>query len=124
MPCATRYKIKKVREKSSNGVMDEGSGKVQEASAHMHLHKRDTRLERAGKVIQRGDEGRFREGQEVSAHANSFIVMNLAVVQLQLAAPDINSSALSNKEGKCHEKGIQRGDGRMFREGLEAERSH
>ena len=43
------HKIGEVREAASNGVMDEGSGKVQEASTYLKLHKRDTILERSGK---------------------------------------------------------------------------
>ena len=55
-----------VREMSSNGVMDEGSGKVQKAGTH----------------------------------ASSLIVVYLAVVELHIAAPEKDSSALSNKEGR------------------------
>ena len=46
----------------------------------------------------------MREGQKVSAHASGFIVMNLAVVQLHVAAPDSDSSALSNMEGNVTER--------------------
>ena len=37
-----RYPIGKVRERSSNGVMDKDSWKVQKASTHASLHERDT----------------------------------------------------------------------------------
>ena len=67
----------RVTESSSNGVMDEGSGKVQKAGTHV----------------------------------NSSIVMDLATVQLHVAATDQDSSALPNKEGTGHGKVIQRGDG-------------
>ena len=74
-PARTRYKIGKVREMSSNGVMDEGPGKIQEASAH---------------VV-------------------SFIVMDIAVVESHVAAVDVKTPALQNKEGQGHGKVIQRG---------------
>ena len=37
-----RDTIGKVRETSSNGVMEEGSGKVHRASTYLALHKRET----------------------------------------------------------------------------------
>ena len=66
-------------EGSSNGVMEEKSGKVQKASAH----------------------------------AVSFIVMYLAVVEIHHCAAVTNdkASALPNKEGKCRGNIFQRGDG-------------
>ena len=81
----SRYKIGKVRERSSNGVMDEGSGKIQEASAHVvssimvngavvegHITAVDAEAStlpneegtRQGKFIQRGDGRSFGEGSE------------------------------------------------------------
>ena len=67
-----------VRETSSNEVMDERSGKVQNASTNVL----------------------------------SFIVMNLAVVEIHHCAAVINNkaSALPKKEGKCHGTFIQQGD--------------
>ena len=63
--------------------------------------------------------------QEASAHVVSFIVMDVAIVESHhcAAAPNVNASALTNKEGKCHGTFIQRGDGRRFRESLEGEHS-
>ena len=73
----TRYAIGQVREVSSNGVMDEGSGKIHKASAH---------------VV-------------------SFIVMDVAIVESHVAATDVKTPALQNKEGEGHGNVIQRGDG-------------
>ena len=53
--------------------------------------------------------------QEASAHAGSFIVMDVAIVESHVAAMDV-TPALQKKEGKGHGKVIQRGDGRRFRE--------
>ena len=73
-PC----KIKgEVREFSSNGVMEEGSRKIQEASPHLE----------------------------------SFIVMDVAIVESHITAYDAEASTLPNKEGTCQGKVIQRGDG-------------
>ena len=69
--------IRKIREVSSNGVMDEGSGKIQKASAH----------------------------------PGGLIMVDLAAVQLQVAAIDPDSAALPNKQRKSYGKVIQRGDG-------------
>ena len=145
----TRYAIGKVREVSSNGAMDEGSGKAQKASTHVVLRKRDTRSKRSGKGHPTGDGRRFRKSsegehsrrpaqtrykiekvmerssngvmdegpgrvQKASAHPISFIVMYLAVVESHIAVIDVQPPALPNKEGTCHGKGIQRGDGCNF----------
>ena len=85
MPRPPFYQIRMghVRERSSNGVMDEDSGKV----------------------------------QKVNAHPTSFIMVNGAVVEGHITALDAEASTLPNKEGTCHGKVIQRGDGRRFREG-------
>ena len=49
--------------------------------------------------------------QEASAHVGSFIVMDVAIVESHVAAADVKTPALQNKEGKGHGKVIQRGDG-------------
>ena len=70
--------------------MDEGSGKIQEASAHViSFIVMDVAM--------------------VESHNGCRNVM--------FAAADIKTPALQNKEGKGHGKVIQRGDGRRFREG-------
>ena len=66
-----------VTERSSNGVMEEGSGKVWKASAH----------------------------------PASVVVVDVAMVESHIAAVDVKTPALQNKEGKGHGKVIQRGDG-------------
>ena len=48
--------------------------------------------------------------QEASAHMDSFIVMDVAIVESHVAA-DVKTPALQNKEGKSHGNFIQRGDG-------------
>ena len=55
--------------------------------------------------------------QKASTHAKSLIVMYLAIVESHVAALDVQPPALPNKEGMCHGKVIQRGDGGKFREG-------
>ena len=65
-----------VSEGASNGVMDEGSGKIQKASAH----------------------------------AVGLIMVDLAAVQLHVAASDSDTPALPNQQRKSH-KVIQRGHG-------------
>ena len=72
-----RDTIGNVREVSSNGAMDESSGKVQKASAH----------------------------------PISLVMVDVATVQLHVATTYVQASTLPNKEGKCHGKVIQRGDG-------------
>ena len=107
--------IGKVRESSSNGVMDEDSGKVQKTSTHEWLHTRDTieihNRKGQGKVIQRGDGRRFWNVHRASAHDPSSIVMDVAIVESHIAAVDVKTPALQNKQGKGHRKVIQRGDG-------------
>ena len=49
--------------------------------------------------------------QEASAHGESFIVMDVAIVESHVAAAHVKTPALQNKEGKGHGKVIQRGDG-------------
>ena len=58
--------------------------------------------------------------QEASAHGASFIVMDIAVDESHVAATDVKTPALQNKEGKGHGKVIQRGDvlGRFRRRAL------
>ena len=59
--------------------------------------------------------------QEASAHKAGFIVMLVAIVESHVAAVDVKTPALQNKEGKGHGKVIQRGNGRRITEGSEAE---
>ena len=56
------------------------------------------------------DEG-SRKIQDASAHAVSFIVMDVAIIERHVAAADVKTPALQNKEGKGHGKVVQRGDG-------------
>ena len=49
--------------------------------------------------------------QEASAHGGSLIVMDVAIVESHVAAADVKTPALPNKEGKGHGNVIQRGDG-------------
>ena len=75
--CAHKKQAGHVSERSSNGVMEEVSGKVQKAGAHV----------------------------------GSFIVMDVAIVESHVAAGDVKTPALQNKEGKGHGNVIQRDDG-------------
>ena len=57
------------------------------------------------------DEG-SRKIQEASAHVGSFIVMNVAIVEIHHCAASIDEEAAAlPKERKGHGKVIQRGDG-------------
>ena len=109
-----------VSEAASNGVMEEGSGKVHRASTYLQLRTRETYI---GNVSETSSNGVMNEGsgkiQKASAHMSSFIVMDLAVVEIHhcAAALNVKASALPNKERNSHGKVIQRGDGRRFREG-------
>ena len=98
--------------------MEEGSGKVHRASTYSVLRKQETYI---GNVSETSSNGVMDEGpgkiQEASTHAASFIVMDVAIVESHVAAADMKTPALPNKEGKGHGKVIQRGDGRRFREG-------
>ena len=103
-----------ITERSSNGVMEEGSGKVHRASKYLALHKRETYI---GNVSETSSNGVMDEGsgkiQEASAHGVSFIVMDVAIVESHVAAADEETPALQNKEGsrKGQGKVIQWGDG-------------
>ena len=87
---------------------------MQKAITHVALRKRETYI---GNVSDASSNGVMDECwgkvQEPSAHATSFIVMYLAVVEIHHCATAHNekASALPNKEGKCHGTFIQWGDG-------------
>ena len=49
--------------------------------------------------------------QKVNAHPMSVIMVNGAVVEGHITAFDAEASTLPNKEGTCHGKVIQQGDG-------------
>ena len=54
---------------------------------------------------------------KASAHLASVVVVDVAMVESHIAAADVKTPALQNKEGKGHGKVIQRGVGSMFWEG-------
>ena len=97
-----------VTESSSNGVMDECSGKVQNASTYqLRTHENQT-----GHVRETSSNGVMEEGsgniQRASTHAPSLIVMYLAVVEIhhwRAAACNKHAAALPNKEGQLHPTG-------------------
>ena len=117
-----RETIGKVREVSSNGVMEEGSKTVHKASAHPDLRERETYI---GNVSEAASNGVMDEGSgkvwKANTHVASSIVMDVAIVESHVAAADVKPRTLQNEEGKGHGKVIQRGDGRRFREGSKAE---
>ena len=92
-----RSTIGKVREKSSNGVMEEGLGKVPEGG-HSRPSAARTRyaIEKVREVSSNGVMEEYSgKVQKVSAHVDSiFIVMDLAIVESHVAVRDVKTPAL------------------------------
>ena len=116
-------------ERSSKGVMDEGPGKLQKASTHPALHKRETYI---GNVSETSSNGVMEEGSskvpKASTHplrtheqtgrvrersSNGVMEEGIGKVQKASAYPLCAQEASRTCQRKC----IQRGDGRRFREG-------
>ena len=101
-------------ERSSNGVMEEGSGKTQKASTYALRTRESNRA--CKETVSNGvmDECSGKVPEKAGTHVVSSIVMYLAVVEIHHCAAAVNpkASALPNKEGRgMSGKFIQWGDG-------------
>ena len=107
--CQTKAKV---RELSSNGVMDECSGNVRKRALTQPVCTNERCDQKVSEGASNGvmDEcsGKI---QKAGTHLSSCVAMYVAAVQLHVAAIDCDSSALPKREGTGHGKIIQRGDG-------------